>query len=77
MVESKNYAIQVLRKQLKGKSYTSSQLVFNTELSQNEEIGCSVGLEDESNFFKWNVVFEGPTDTLYEVSSFFSFNGIQ
>ena len=71
MVESKNYAIQVLRKQLKGNSYSSSQRVITTELSQNEEIGCSVGLEDESNFFKWNVVFEGPTDTLYEVSSFF------
>jgi len=77
MVESKNYAIQVLRKQLKGKSYISAHCVFIIELSQNEEIGCSVGLEDESNFFKWNVVFEGPTDTLYEVSSFFSFNGIQ
>ena len=37
------------------------------ELNQNDEIGCSVGLEDENNFFKWNVVFEGPSDTLYEV----------
>jgi ubiquitin-protein ligase len=37
------------------------------DLSQNDERGCSVGLEDENNFFKWNVVFEGPTETLYEV----------
>ena len=37
------------------------------DLSQNDEIGCSVGLENEDNFFKWAVVFEGPSDTLYEV----------
>jgi ubiquitin-conjugating enzyme E2 G1 len=33
----------------------------------NDDIGASVGLEDDSNFFLWNVVFEGPSDTLYEV----------
>jgi ubiquitin-protein ligase len=42
-------------------------ITYIIELNQNDEIGCSVGLEDENNFFKWNVVFEGPTDTLYEV----------
>lgn len=66
MVESKNFAIQVLRKQLKGNFYIKRRLT-QIELSQNDEIGCSVGLEDENNFFKWNVVFEGPTETLYEV----------
>ena len=53
MVESKNYAMTVLRKQLK-------------DISQNDDIGASVGLEDDNNLFQWNVVFEGPTDTLYE-----------
>lgn len=62
---SKNFSIQVLRKQLKGISFCFSNR--SIDLSQNDEIGCSVGLEDENNFFKWNVVFEGPTDTLYEV----------
>jgi ubiquitin-protein ligase len=38
-------------------------------LEGNDELQCSVGLEDDNNFFKWNVVFEGPPDTLYEVSS--------
>jgi len=42
-------------------------ITYVIELNQNDEIGCSVGLEDENNFFKWNVVFEGPSDTLYEV----------
>lgn len=49
----KNFAIQVLRKQLK-------------DISQNDELGASVGLEDDNNLFVWSVVFEGPTDTLYE-----------
>ncbi|CDW72754.1 ubiquitin conjugating [Stylonychia lemnae] len=52
-MDSRNYALQVLRKQLK-------------DIQQNDEIGCSVGLEDESDYFKWNIVFEGPGDTLYE-----------
>ncbi len=38
------------------------------ELAQNDDIGVSVGLEDENNLYIWNVVFEGPADTLYEVS---------
>ena len=33
----------------------------------NEDIGCSIGLENENDLFLWNVIFEGPTDTLYEV----------
>jgi len=44
-----------------------TMITYVIELNQNDEIGCSVGLEDENNFFKWNVVFEGPSDTLYEV----------
>ena len=38
------------------------------ELQQNDDIGCSVGLEDDNNLFNWNIVFEGPSDTLYEVT---------
>jgi ubiquitin-protein ligase len=38
------------------------------ELSQSEEHeGWSFGLEDDNNFFKWNVMFSGPQETLYEV----------
>lgn len=37
------------------------------ELSQNDDIGVSVGLEDDNNLYVWNIVFEGPADTLYEV----------
>ena len=43
---------------------------FILELQQNDDIGCSVGLEDDNNLFVWNIVFEGPSDTLYEVSIF-------
>ena len=35
-----------------------------------EDIGCSVGLADDSgnNMFKWNIIFNGPEGTIYEVS---------
>jgi ubiquitin-conjugating enzyme E2 G1 len=36
------------------------------ELSKDDSCGFSVGLDDDSNFFKWRVIFEGPSETLYE-----------
>ncbi|CEM05653.1 unnamed protein product [Vitrella brassicaformis CCMP3155] len=36
------------------------------ELTRDDSSGFSVGLEDDSNWFKWKVCFEGPPDTLYE-----------
>lgn len=55
MVDNKvdQYAMTVLRKQLK-------------DLINNDEIGASVGLENDDNLFVWTVVFEGPQETLYE-----------
>merc|ERR1712072_292063 len=50
---SSNVAIALLKKQL-------------IELSKDGESGFSVGLEDDSDFFKWRVMFEGPSDSLYE-----------
>lgn len=38
------------------------------ELCNNEQLGISVGLEND-NLFHWNVIIEGPSDTLLEVSS--------
>ena len=38
------------------------------DIQAHDEIGASVGLENEHDLFLWNVVFEGPADTLYEVS---------
>jgi ubiquitin-conjugating enzyme E2 G1 len=38
------------------------------DLINNDDIGASVGLENEDDLFLWNVIFEGPADTLYEVS---------
>ena len=35
------------------------------ELKRDESSGFSVGLEDDSDWFTWRVVFEGPQDTLY------------
>jgi ubiquitin-conjugating enzyme E2 G1 len=29
-------------------------------------LGASIGLVNDDDMFKWNVVFEGPEDTLYE-----------
>lgn len=36
------------------------------ELSRDAPSGCSVGLDDDGNFFSWRVCFEGPPDTFYE-----------
>ena len=47
------YAMQVLAKQLK-------------DIQNNDDISASIGLEDDNDLFIWNVVFEGPVDTLYE-----------
>ncbi|CAD7926192.1 unnamed protein product [Amoebophrya sp. A120] len=45
------------------KQLLSKQLI---ELTKDEANGFSVGLEDDSNLFKWRVCFEGPQDSLYE-----------
>ena len=37
------------------------------ELEEADDIGCSVGLIDENDLFNWSLIFEGPSDTLYEV----------
>ena len=47
-------------------------LVFNTthylsDVQQNDDLGASVGLENDDDLFLWNVTFEGPAESLYEV----------
>jgi ubiquitin-conjugating enzyme E2 G1 len=42
------------------------------DLSKDDDSGFSVGLDDDDDFFKWRVIFEGPTDTLYEGGIFTS-----
>jgi len=36
------------------------------ELTRDDQAGFSVGLVDDSDFFKWQVCFEGPADSLFE-----------
>ena len=38
------------------------------DAQQNDELGASIGLENDDDLFLWNVTFEGPENTLYEVS---------
>ena len=38
------------------------------DTQNNEDLGASVGLENDDDLFLWNVTFEGPEDSLYEVS---------
>ena len=35
-------------------------------MSRNAPDGVSVGLGDEENIFKWEIMLVGPPDTLYE-----------
>jgi ubiquitin-protein ligase len=37
-------------------------------VANNDDLGASIGLENEDDLFLWNVTFEGPESTLYEVS---------
>ena len=32
----------------------------------NDDLGASIGLENDDDLFLWNILFEGPEDTLYE-----------
>lgn len=50
---SKAYAMQMLAKQLK-------------DCQERDDISASIGLENDDDLFLWNIVFEGPEDTLYE-----------
>ena len=50
---SKSFAMNILAKQL-------------ADVQRNDDLGASIGLENEDDLFLWNVVFEGPEDTLYE-----------
>ena len=54
-MESNNrqYAMNILARQLR-------------DVQQNDDLGASIGLENDDDLFLWNIVFEGPEDTLYE-----------
>merc|ERR1719394_379286 len=54
---SPNYGAILLGKQLK-------------EFYKNPPTGISVGLKDENNLYVWEVMIEGPADTLYEEGFF-------
>lgn len=47
---------------------TDSHISVALDTQNNEELGASIGLENDDDLFLWNVTFEGPEDSLYEVS---------
>lgn len=52
-MNSSLFAKEILKKQL-------------IELSKNSDLGFSVGLVDDNDFFKWSICFTGTEDTIYE-----------
>ena len=38
------------------------------DVQNNDDLGASIGLENDDDLFLWNVTFEGPEASLYEVS---------
>ena len=48
-----NFSKALLKKQFK-------------DINNASDLGLSVGLVDENNFYKWSVVIFGPTETIYE-----------
>ena len=63
------YSQKILAKQLQRKYSNLSDLIC-AECQQNESLNASIGLENEHDLFLWNIIFEGPPDTLYDVSIF-------
>jgi ubiquitin-conjugating enzyme E2 G1 len=55
----------LLAKQLRGKVLPNFDKILDL---QENDFGASLGLVDDSDLFLWNVIIEGPLDTLYEVS---------
>ena len=52
-MNSKKYSTEILKKQLQ-------------DLMKSTDLGFSVGLVDDNDFYKWTVCFTGPEDTIYE-----------
>ena len=52
MSESK-FSKELLKKQLR-------------DLNKRTDLGFSVGLIDENDYYKWSVLFQGPEDTIFE-----------
>ena len=48
-----NFSKALLKKQFK-------------DINKASDLGLSVGLVDDNNFYKWSVVIFGPTETIYE-----------
>ena len=48
-----NFSTALLKKQFK-------------DINKESDLGFSVGLIDENNFYKWSVVIFGPSETIYE-----------
>ena len=36
------------------------------DIQKADDLNASIGLENDDNLFLWNIVFEGPEDSLYE-----------
>ena len=53
MENNNKYSMEILSKELE-------------RLQNADDLGASVGLADDDNLFNWSVIFEGPSDTLYE-----------
>lgn len=69
-----SFAQSRLARELRGKSLKRglplpTNLCFAmTDVANNDDLGASIGLENDDDLFLWNVTFEGPENSLYEVS---------
>ena len=36
------------------------------DLNKRTDLGFSVGLIDDNDYYKWSVLFQGPEDTIFE-----------
>ena len=50
--------------------FNSESFPSPLDVQNNDDLGASIGLENDDDLFLWNVTFEGPESSLYEVSCF-------
>jgi ubiquitin-conjugating enzyme E2 G1 len=66
-----SYGAELLRRQLHGLKFyllfvLSITKIRCVDLARNPPDGVSVGLGEDENIFKWELMIVGPPDTLYE-----------
>jgi ubiquitin-conjugating enzyme E2 G1 len=51
---------------IKSKTNSNLRIFCSLDIQKADDLNASIGLENDDDLFLWNIVFEGPEDSLYE-----------